>query len=214
MTETSAKVSLDSAHFDAVARQWDENPIFVDRARRIADGIRTAVPLTADMRALDFGSGTGMLSFPLQPQLGHVTLTDTSPGMLAVAKEKIADWGISNMDTRLLDLTATALPDERYDLIYSSMALHHVPDTDAILKTFHTLLDPGGWLCLADLDQEDGSFHGVQVDVHHGFARETLAAQATRAGFTGIGFSTVLEVVKETEAGTRAFPVFLLVARR
>jgi ubiquinone/menaquinone biosynthesis C-methylase UbiE len=214
MTEVSTKVSLDSAHFDAVARQWDENPVFVDRARRIADGIRAAVPVADDMRALDFGSGTGMLSFPLQPQLGHVTLTDTSPGMLAVAEEKIAAWGISNMDTQLLDLTATAVPTERYDLIYSSMALHHVPDTDAILKTFHTLLAPGGWLCLADLDQEDGSFHGVHVDVHHGFAREALAEQAARAGFTGIGFSTVLEVIKETEAGARAFPVFLLVARR
>lgn len=214
MTEEKDKVVLDSAHFDSKARQWDENPVFQDRANQIAAAIVTAIPLNSTMRTLDYGSGTGMLSFPLQEKLGHITLKDTSAGMLAVVDEKIAAWGIGNMTTRLMDLTAAPTPDERYDLIYSSMTLHHIPDTNAILKAFHTLLNPGGWLCIADLDQEDGSFHGIQVDVHHGFDRDALAAQAAQAGFTDIRFSTVFEIVKTTEAGSRAYPVFLLLARR
>jgi ubiquinone/menaquinone biosynthesis C-methylase UbiE len=214
MTEAKDKVVLDSAHFDSKARQWDENPVFQDRANQIAAAIVAAIPLNSTMRALDYGSGTGMLSFPLQEKLGHITLKDTSAGMLAVVKEKIAAWGIVNMATRLMDLTAAPIPGERYDLIYSSMTLHHIPDTNAILKAFHTLLNPGGWLCIADLDQEDGSFHGIQVDVHHGFDRDALAAQAAQAGFTDIRFSTVFEIVKTTEAGSRAYPVFLLLARR
>jgi ubiquinone/menaquinone biosynthesis C-methylase UbiE len=214
MTEAKDKVVLDSAHFDSKARQWDENPVFQDRANQIAAAIIAAIPLNSTMRALDYGSGTGMLSFPLQEKLGHITLKDTSAGMLAVVKEKIAAWGIVNMATRLMDLTAAPIPGERYDLIYSSMTLHHIPDTNAILKAFHTLLNPGGWLCIADLDQEDGSFHGIQVDVHHGFDRDALAAQAAQAGFTDIRFSTVFEIVKTTEAGSRAYPVFLLLARR
>lgn len=214
MTEEKDKVVLDSAHFDSKARQWDENPVFQDRANQIAAAIIAAIPLNSTMRALDYGSGTGMLSFPLQEKLGHITLKDTSAGMLAVVDEKIAAWDIGNMTTRLMDLTAAPTPDERYDLIYSSMTLHHIPDTNAILKAFHTLLNPGGWLCIADLDQEDGSFHGIQVDVHHGFDRDALAAQAAQAGFTDIRFSTVFEIVKTTEAGSRAYPVFLLLARR
>ena len=214
MTETQDKVVLDSAHFDSKARQWDENPVFQDRANQIAAAIVAAIPLHTTMRALDYGSGSGMLSFPLQEKLGHITLKDTSAGMLAVVEEKIAAWGIGNMTTRLMDLTAAPTPDERYDLIYSSMTLHHIPDTNAILKAFHTLLNPGGWLCIADLDQEDGSFHGIQVDVHHGFDRDALAAQAAQAGFTDIRFSTVFEIVKPKEAGSRAYPVFLLLARR
>jgi ubiquinone/menaquinone biosynthesis C-methylase UbiE len=214
MTEEKDKVVLDSAHFDSKARQWDENPVFQDRANQIAAAIIAAIPLNSTMRALDYGSGTGMLSFPLQEKLGHITLKDTSAGMLAVVKEKIAAWGIVNMATRLMDLTAAPIPGERYDLIYSSMTLHHIPDTNAILKAFHTLLNPGGWLCIADLDQEDGSFHGIQVDVHHGFDRDALAAQAAQAGFADILFSTVFEIVKTTEAGSRAYPVFLLLARR
>jgi ubiquinone/menaquinone biosynthesis C-methylase UbiE len=214
MTEAKDKVVLDSAHFDSKARQWDENPVFQDRANQIAAAIIAAIPLNSTMRALDYGSGTGMLSFPLQEKLGHITLKDTSAGMLAVVDEKIAAWDIGNMTTRRMDLTAAPTPDERYDLIYSSMTLHHIPDTNAILKAFHTLLNPGGWLCIADLDQEDGSFHGIQVDVHHGFDRDALAAQAAQAGFTDIRFSTVFEIVKTTEAGSRAYPVFLLLARR
>ncbi len=208
------KVILDSAHFDSKARQWDENPVFQARADKIAAAIQAAVPLTTTMRALDYGSGTGMLSFPLQDQLGHITLKDTSAGMLQVVEEKIAAWGIANMSTRVMDLTAAPLPEERYDLIYSSMTLHHVPNTGAILGAFHALLNPGGWLCIADLDLEDGSFHGSHVDVHPGFQRDSLALQTAQAGFSEVDFSTVFEIVKETESGARAYPVFLMVARR
>ena len=208
------KVVLDAVHFDSKARQWDENPVFRDRAERIAGGIRAVVPLSRAMAALDYGSGTGLLSFPLREELGHITLKDSSPGMLAVAAEKIAAQGVANMVTRLADLTAEPLPDERYDLIYSSMTLHHIPDTDAILKTFHDLLNPGGWLCIADLDREDGSFHGLEVEVHHGFERTALAEHVARAGFGPSRFDTVFEIVKEQPDGPRAYPVFLMAARR
>ncbi len=200
--------------FDSKAQEWDDNPVFQERARRIADGIRAAVALSRDMRALDYGCGTGLLSFPLREELGSITLKDSSAGMLEVARAKIAAQGVTNMVVKQADLSAEPLPKERYDLIYSSMTLHHIPDTDAILGAFHTLLNPGGRLCIADLDTEDGSFHGPEVDVHHGFDRAELAARTARAGFSDVGFSTVFEIDKETADGIRRFPVFLMVARR
>ena len=208
------KIVLDAGHFDSKARQWDENPVFRERAEKIARGIRKAVPLAKSMSALDYGSGSGLLSFPLKDELGHITLKDTSAGMLAVAREKIAAQSVANMTVRQTDLTAEPLPDERYDLIYSSMTLHHIPDTDAILRTFRALLNPEGWLAIADLDREDGSFHGIQVDVHHGFARNALADAVMAAGFAAPRFETVFEIVKDQPEGRRAYPVFLMVARR
>ncbi|MBU1664645.1 MAG: class I SAM-dependent methyltransferase [Gammaproteobacteria bacterium] len=222
--------------FDSKARLWDGNPVFQARADKIAAAIQAAIPLNTNMRALDYGCGTGMLSFPLKDALGHITLKDSSAGMLEVLREKIAALGVSNMTVRQADLTSqplsltpspsptgrgerqASLGDgdeiERYDLIYSSMVLHHIPDTAGILATFHALLNPGGRLCVADLDQEDGSFHGIEIDVHHGFTRETLRRQAEAAGFADIRFDTVFEIVKEQETGTRAYPVFLMVARK
>lgn len=208
------KIVLDSKHFDSKARQWDENPVFVERARKIADGLRARVPLSRTMTALDYGSGSGLLSFPLKDELGRITLSDTSAGMLAVAREKIDAQGVENMTTLQADLSVAGLPDTRFDLIYSSMALHHIPDTDAILAAFHAHLNPGGWLGIADLDQEDGSFHGIEVDVHHGFDRDSLAARLGQAGFTRISFDTVFEIEKDQPEGKRAYPVFLMVARK
>ncbi len=203
-----------NSHFDDKAREWDANPLFRERAEKIADAIRAEVALTASMSALDYGSGTGLLSFPLRHELGHITLQDSSTGMLAVLREKIANEGVSNMTVRQADLSQGALPDERYDLIYSSMTLHHIPDTRAILAAFHALLNAGGRLCIADLDKEDGSFHGPGFEVHPGFDRANLASLCSEAGFSVVRFRTVFEIVKPQESGERSYPVFLLTAEK
>jgi len=208
------KTLLGESHFDENARRWDENPVFQERGRKIAAGIRAEVALHEGMHALDYGCGTGLLSFPMKDQLGQITLADTSTGMLGVLQEKIAGHGVTHMTPLRLDLLSDPLPPQRFDLIYTAMTLHHIPDTDRILGIFHELLAPGGHLCIADLDQEDGSFHGHHIDVHHGFDRDELAGKARRDGFQAIRFQTVFEIVKDLPEGRRAYPVFLMVAQR
>lgn len=205
---------LDAVHFDAQALKWDENPAFRERGEKLAQAIRQAVPLNPHMSALDYGSGTGLLSFPLKDELGSILLADSSSGMLEVAARKIAEQGVRNMATVKLDLLVDPLPAQRFDLIYTSMTLHHVPDTDRILRIFHELLKPGGHLCIADLDKEDGTFHGPEVDVHHGFDRDDLSLRAANAGFGNMHFQTAFNIAKEQEAGKRDYPVFLMFARR
>lgn len=213
MTHTQP-TQLDAAHFDSKARQWDDNPVFRERGLKIAEAIRKAVPLHRHMSALDYGCGTGLLSFPLRDELGAILLADSSSGMLDVVAEKIAAQGVTNMTPVKLDLLIDPPPAQRFDLIVSAMTLHHVPDTDHILRIFHDLLQPGGTLCIADLDQEDGSFHGPEVDVHPGFDRGDLSLRATQAGFSDMQFQTVFSIAKEYETGTRNYPVFLMTARR
>ncbi len=208
------KAVLDSQYFDAQAWQWNENPVYAERADKIAQALRAMVPLSTDMSALDFGCGIGLLSFPLKGALGSITLGDTSAGMLELAQQKIAEQGADNMRVMPLDSSTTVLPDAQYDLIYTSMALHHIPDTEALLAVFHRHLNPGGWLAIADLDQEDGSFHGADVEVHHGFQREALAQLAHQAGFTDIAFQTPLVIEKDKPEGKRSYPVFLMAARK
>lgn len=204
----------DAAHFDAKARQWDENPMFQERGQEMAQAIRQAVPLHRDMHALDYGCGTGLLSFPLKDELGTILLADSSSGMLDVLTGKIAAQKATNMTPVKLDLLVDPPPAQRFHLIYTSMTLHHVADTDRILRIFHDLLKPGGTLCIADLAMEDGSFHGPEVDVHHGFDQADLGLRAAQAGFSGMRFQTVFSIAKEHGTGTRDYPVFLMTARR
>jgi ubiquinone/menaquinone biosynthesis C-methylase UbiE len=213
MTNTQT-IKLDASHFDSKARQWDDNPVFQERGLKIAQAIRRAVPLHPGMSALDYGCGTGLLSFPLKHELGAILMADSSGGMLEVVAEKIAAQNVANMTTLQLDLLVDPPPAQRFDLIVTSMTLHHVPDTDHILRVFHGMLNPGGYLCVADLDQEDGSFHGPEVDVHHGFDRADLGQRAARAGFADIQFQAVFSIAKEHESGAREYPVFLMAARR
>jgi ubiquinone/menaquinone biosynthesis C-methylase UbiE len=202
-------------NFDERAKDWDSDPKKVERARAVAEAIRSAIPLTSKMTALEYGCGTGLLSFAFQADLGQITLADTSQGMLDVLSEKIAAAGVTNMHPTRLDLSTDLLPAERFDLTYSLMTLHHIEDAKGILKKFHALLEPSGILCIADLDKEDGTFHtDGTTDVHLGFERGELQKWVEDTGFADIKFSTAFEIKKKIGDIQKTFPVFLLTARK
>ncbi len=198
--------------FDSRAKDWDELPGRVERAKAVAAAIRDQVRLSKAMTALEYGCGTGLLSFALQAYLGPITLADSSAGMLEVLREKIARGGNPNMTPLRLDLVIDPLPVERFDLVYTLMTLHHIPDTAWMLDCFHSLLNPGGILCIADLDKEDGSFHAPDTgfEGHKGFERAGLSLDLEQVGFTNILFSTCYTLIK----GERSYPLFLAVAEK
>ena len=202
--------------FDHKAGDWDANPMHVERANAIAECMRQQAHLTPSMHGFEFGCGTGLLSFALRDAFGKITLADTSSGMLDVLRGKIAAAGIANMHPLRIDLTADALPAERYDVVYSAMTLHHIPDTRRILEVWREILAEGGTLCIADLDAEDGSFHDDPAGVHHnGFDRIDLADMLAGLGYTDINAADAATIVKPTNCcGDRPFGVFLMTARK
>jgi len=113
-----------------------------------------------------------------------------------------------------LDLQVDPLPKDRFGLVCSLLALHHIPDTRDLLRKFHTLLEPGGWVALLDLDREDGSFHGPGVEVHRGFDRGTFQTELELAGFSRAALSDAFDIQREPERGGGRYPVFLAVARK
>lgn len=198
------------SEFDSKARNWDADAAKVARAERVAEAIRTLGGDLAERSALEVGCGTGLLGFALRPHVARMTLADTSAGMLEVLREKIEASGLMGMVALQHDFTQGPLPAERYGLLCNLMTLHHIPDTEDALRRFHALLEPGGLLCMADLDTEDGSFHGPEVPVHWGFDREALRAGLVRAGFQDIRFDTPYVI----ERSGKRYPVFLVVAER
>ena len=200
--------------FDERARDWDNDPAKVERARAVAEAMRRNLPLAPGMRCLEYGCGTGLLGFALHGEVGAIALADSSEGMLAVLREKFAAAGAANMTPRKLDLAVDSLPEDRFDLVFTLMVLHHVPDTAAVLRQFHALLGPGGWLAVCDLDAEDGTFHDPGFDGHKGFDRAALAQKLEEMGFTEVRAVTAYEVTRDSPAGRKVYPLFLLVGRK
>lgn len=195
--------------FDDRAATWDD-PVKIERAATVARVIGEAVPLTPSVRLLEYGAGTGLVTQALGAAVGPVTLADTSTGMRDVMAEKIAT-GALPPDARIwdVDLSTDPAPDDRFDLVVTCLTLHHIADLGPVLVAFHALLDADGHLCVADLEAEDGSFHGEGFHGHHGFVRAELAAQIEAAGFGPVEYRECGSV--ERPDGT--YPMFLATAR-
>jgi SAM-dependent methyltransferase len=207
-------------YFDEAAGTWDEKPSRVELARAVAEAIKGQVPLDRRMRAMEYGCGTGLVSVALAPYLGQIMAADSSARMLEVLEEKLKNLKIENITTMLLDLTDPDL-DPRglgagFDLIFTSMTLHHIEPVEGLISRFSELLRPGGWLVIADLDREDGSFHGDIPGVfHHGFDRERLKAILSEKGFGRIEAITAHVLRKEVAPGElREYPVFSMRAMK
>lgn len=201
--------------FESVANRWDSNPGRVRIANEVAAAIRREVALTPAMEVLDYGCGTGLLGLQLLPQVNSLTGADSSPAMLEAMAQKIAAQDISNARTQFVDFERGAHATGGYDLIVSSMVMHHVPDTAALFKEWMRLLKPHGQVAFADLDTEDGAFHGDNTGVFHlGFDRAQLRELLHAAGFHEMRDCTATSVRKEIDGQMCEFPIFLITARR
>ena len=197
--------------FDERAATWDDDPAKVERARVVAAAIRSTLALQGSERLLEHGAGTGLLSEALGADVGSITMADTSAGMRQVMQDKVDSEVIPGARVWDVDLGGIdPLPDERFDLVATMLALHHVADIDCTLENFARLLEPGGHLCIVDLEREDGSFHGEGFDGHHGFARDDLGTRLGHAGFTDVAFQDCHFV----EKNGRNYPMFLVTATR
>jgi tRNA (cmo5U34)-methyltransferase len=201
--------------FDIKAAEWDKNPMHWERSAAIATEILKGIQLKPHFRAMEYGAGTGILSFLLKDHLMEILLLDNSAEMIRLTDEKIAASGVKNLKTKFFDLEHSELTGEKFDFIFTQMVLHHVSDIESILSKFHDLLNPGGFLAIADLYPEDGSFHGAEVNVHHGFDVAKLSEILKKNHFSNISHKECFVINRQiSENETRSFPVFILIGKR
>ncbi|MBF0237256.1 MAG: methyltransferase domain-containing protein [SAR324 cluster bacterium] len=195
--------------FKDKARDWDaeERPRLLSAAIGLA--ILQNVRLHDQMRVLDFGAGTGLISSHVAPHVKKIIAVDISAAMLEKLAEKPELQG--KVDIVCQDITEKPLK-EKFDLIMSAMAMHHVKDTSKLIQRFAEHSNEGALIALADLDKEDGSFHPKDAEgiFHFGFDRNELHTLLAQHGFSQIQFFTAHTVSKDGEN----FPVFLVTATR
>ena len=104
---------------------------------------------------LDVGCGTGAITIPARQRVGaqgKVVGIDPSAEMIAVAQQKAQRKGL-DIDFRMGVIEALPYPTESFDVVTSSLMMHHLPAHLQVqgIAEIYRVLKPGGRLLIADL---------------------------------------------------------------
>ena len=201
--------------FDKKAKDWDDNRR-IQRSKVIAEKIIDYVNLQETFSGLEFGCGTGLISLNLYDKLGKITCIDTSSGMIKQLEDKVAEHNLDKITVTQLNINDDHDLKSEYDIIYSSMSLHHVTSLEETLQNFYDLLQDGGQLCIVDLDKEDGSFHSQESNFlgYNGFEQKELSQLLEQVGFNNIMSETFYN--DERSIGNRniEYSLFIMKAQK
>ena len=198
-------------NFNNEANTWDTDRR-IKRAKLISDFINKKATLHSEMNVLEFGCGTGLISFNLYPLVKSVIGYDTSEKMLEVFNQKINDLNLSTVNIANNLMTYT----NQIDCVISSMVFHHILDIKTQLIELSKILKIGGQLFIVDLDLDDGSFHQDELDFvgHNGFDRNEFCDVLKSVDFEIIEVGTVLSDIKHVSDVDVPYSLFYVKARK
>lgn len=195
-------------NFKDKAKNWDKGATRVGGAKLIADSIEKRVVLNTNMDVMDFGVGTGLLGFEIASKVKYVLGVDTSESML----DKLREKNTSDLYIEALNQDIVAQPlQQTFDGVISSMTLHHVQNLELFFQTIYQNVKQGGFIAIADLELEDGTFHSNNEGVFHfGFDENSLCSIVKNAGFKDVKFENINTIKKPQND----YGVFLLSAKK
>jgi len=195
--------------FNEKAKDWDVNEMVLQLSKATSSAILKNIDLNDQMQVMDFGAGTGLITSAVFPHVKNVVAVDVSQAMLDQLVSKPEFQG--KVEAVCQNILEQPLQ-QKFNLIMSAMAMHHVEDTNLLIKTFAEHLQPNAKVALADLDFEDGTFHPADIEgvYHDGFDRDNLKSILEKNGFKNIEFVTAHTVNKEN----KSYPIFLVTATK
>ena len=194
--------------FNAQANHWDTGRR-KQRAKQISALIREKLEFTGDEVLLDYGCGTGLISFNLSQGVGTVVGYDSSLQMLEVFNSKIDS-------NKILSTNSLESYNNHFDCVVSSMVFHHIMNLDEALDDVYRIMKVDGKLLVVDLDLDDGSFHRDELDFkgHNGFNRNQFKSLVESHGFACIELETALRDIKRSDDKELQYSLFYLYAKK
>lgn len=118
-------------------------------------------------RVLELGCGTGNLSVRIGARFPHASLSliDGSSEMIALTRSRLEEAsarGVAGDEFITARFEDLVLPAGSFDVVVSSISLHHVRDKGRLYERIHAMMRPGGRFCFADqIRGEPESIHEV-----------------------------------------------------
>ena len=136
------------AAWDDTAEGWRRWwPTFERAAQTVNDRLVELAGLRAGDRVLDIATGSGEPALTAARAVGpsgRVVAVDMSPGMLAIARERIDAAGLHNVELVESDAESLRLDADSFDAALCRWGLMFMPDLDGVVRGLHRALKPGG----------------------------------------------------------------------
>src|SRR5206468_3021479 len=168
------------------------------------------LPARGGIDALDAGCGTGFLSFELAARGHHVIGVDFAPSMIAEARRKAAELGVSSVRFEEADAEQLPFTPASFDLVISRHLLWTLPHPEAAVDEWIRVLRPGGRLVVVDGQFDAGGSAGSpesarrsaeyatigdQLPFLGGRPREEVEALLKAHGLRNVGGDSLLDLV-------------------
>lgn len=154
-----ASHSHDHSHagnHEATAEMLDRDALVMKTyLAEVMEWVHARTSGTTVTRILDVGAGTGVGTVALAERFAgaHVVAADISQHMLHRVSARAAEVGVAEqVSTVQLDLTAELPQLGLFDLVWSSVALHEVPDSESVFTKLFAVLKPGGLIVVVEMD--------------------------------------------------------------
>jgi len=139
--------------WSSVAQGWRKQwAAFARGAQPLSDRMMALAHIAPGQRILDVATGIGepaMTAARLVGPGGAVVAIDQAPQMLAMARERMQEAGIHNVEFVEGDAEAVPLPRDAFDAVVSRWGIIFFHDPVGALARFRSSLVPGGWLAAA-----------------------------------------------------------------
>lgn len=136
------------------ANEYDDTLGKIKRHHQLLNLVVQLSKVKKDQKVLDVGCGTGLLSLKfLEKADCYITGIDSSPEMLSIFIEKIKKLALSHRIVyKLEDAKSIEFEQNSFDIVASTMTLHHLKNKYPTIKKIYNILKPEGKFVLGDVN--------------------------------------------------------------
>ena len=202
-----------SLDFNQLILTEDED-IRVKRAHAVSIEIESYMG-HGPLEVMEFGCKTGLISLNLKNKISEGLLVDSSAENIKELEQKLRDRHLSHLQTYTGDILESDI-DRQFDVIYSSMVMHHIKDFKAVIKKLVSYLKNNGKLIIVDLLPDSGEFHRhhLEFDGHHGFTINEMVAALKEAGLKEVTGRKFYSRYKPIENKNHPYSLFSVIGMK